>query len=81
LRITAPGDDAPWYNGCVARVAVQLLDDEERPLETLEVDSGETYELNGYFKTPDGRLFLICEVARGEAPIDTKLTAVWIDGP
>jgi hypothetical protein len=64
----------------MARVKANLLDNEEVPVGTLEVESRETYGLNGYFKSPDGGLYLICEVKPGVPPIDVELTGIWIDG-
>jgi hypothetical protein len=65
----------------VALVKAHLLDPEGELIDTVVVERDETYQLNGYFKSPDGGLYLICELDDGEPPIDVELSGIWIDGP
>jgi hypothetical protein len=65
----------------VASVKVNLLDEVEELIDTLYVEHDETYDLNDHFKSPDGGLYLICEVKAGEPPVDVELSGIWIDGP
>jgi hypothetical protein len=39
------------------------------------------HELNGYLNTPDGGMYLICEVKPGEPAVETEVTGIWINGP
>ena len=48
---------------------------------TIEVDSEREYALNGYFKTEDGDLWLVSDVAPGYKPFDAELTCIWIGQP
>jgi hypothetical protein len=64
----------------MASVRANLLDEDEELVGSVTVESDETYAQNGYFRSPDGGLYLIAEVKAGEPPVDVELTAVWIDG-
>jgi hypothetical protein len=65
----------------VAVVKANLLDENEQLVDTVTVDSDESYAQNGYFQTPDGGLYLIAEVKEAERPVDIELSVVWVDGP
>jgi hypothetical protein len=60
---------------------VNLLDEEGRLKETIEVDSDRSYTLNSYFETPDGDLWLVCEVALGDEKFDSELSCIWVGRP
>jgi hypothetical protein len=64
----------------VARIKVNLLDEDERLIDSVVVDDDGRYTLNGYFRSLDRGLYLICEVKDAEPPIATELTGIWIDG-
>ncbi len=61
-------------------IRTNLLDGQERPARVVTVEADRRYEVNDYFKSPDGGLYLIAAVKDGESPIDVELTALWIDG-
>jgi hypothetical protein len=63
------------------RVKLNLLDEEEQPVDSMEVESDQEHTLNGYLNTPDGGVYLICEVKTGAPPVDVEVTGIWIDGP
>jgi hypothetical protein len=65
----------------VARAKLNLLDEDGQPIDSVEVETDETYTLNGYVNTPDGGLYLVCEVKPGDPPAEVEVTGIWIDGP
>jgi hypothetical protein len=65
----------------MVRVLANLEDENEQFVASVEVESDERYEVNGWFRTDDGGIYVIAQVAPGQPPIDVELTAVWIDGP
>jgi hypothetical protein len=65
----------------VPSLRLNLLDEEEQLIDSVDVESDEKHELNGYLNTPDGGMYLICEVKLGEPPVETEVTGIWIDGP
>jgi hypothetical protein len=65
----------------VSCVRANLLDEDELLVDTVTVNSDQNYTVNDWFKSPDGGLYVLCEVKPGEPPIDVEITGVWFDGP
>jgi hypothetical protein len=62
-------------------VKLNLLDEEEHLIDSVEVESDENHTLNGHLNTSDGGVYLICEVKPCEPPATIEVTGIWIDGP
>jgi hypothetical protein len=71
----------PDKNGRMAQVRANLLDEDDTVLNTLELDSDEEFSLNGWFKSPDGGVYVVCELKAGDPPVDVAFAARWLDGP
>jgi hypothetical protein len=65
----------------MARVRAHLENEEQERVLILEVESDDEYRVNWFFNAPNGGIYLIAEAKPGEPPIDTELTAVWLEGP
>lgn len=65
----------------VTSLKANLLDETGALVDSVLVDGDETYSLNGYFTSPDGGVYLICELKAGEPRTHVELSGIWIDGP
>jgi len=65
----------------MARVTARLLDENENFVRTVRVESDEAYTLNSHFESPDGGMYVVCDVRHSEPPTDTVLEAIWFDDP
>jgi hypothetical protein len=65
----------------VAYIRVTLLNEEGQLKEVIRVDADREYEVNSYFETADGALWLVSDVTPGTDGIDSHITCVWVGKP
>jgi hypothetical protein len=65
----------------MARIKANLMDENDRDILSIEIESEVDYHPNDWFKTPDGATYVIADVRPGDPPIDVELDACWLDGP
>jgi hypothetical protein len=61
----------------VGAIKMNLYDEEDRLVTSVEVERDEPYLVNDYFRAADGGLYLVSEVS----PDSAEVSAIWIDGP
>jgi hypothetical protein len=60
-------------------VRLHLLDEDETLIDSVDVESDDEYALSNWFTSPDGGLYVVCEIDPASTPM--AVTGIWIDGP